>query len=193
MEFKRMAKVLALPLPFEGHWSARQTAMAAREYIRMILHEMELHLRLVDPRSVPAVGSFLAAELFATRFAPLFDEAPLDAGWCARMQRNLSIAASGTESIGLSGCVGLEEDEWREMISGDATASGARASTAEFIAALHAHFVPYAERVLALYRRVPAEFARLHVQNLVEEMGNYAVQARAELLYPFLTCCVLYG
>jgi hypothetical protein len=187
-----MAKVLALPLPFEGHWSARQTAMAAREYIRMILHEMELHLRLVGPRSVPAVGSFLAAELLVTRFVPLFEEA-LDAGWCARMQRNVSTAASGTEPNGLSGCVGLEEDEWREMISGDATASNPDASTAGFIAALHAHFAPYAERVLALYRRVPAEFARLHVQNLVEEMANYAVQARAELLYPFLTCCVLYG
>jgi len=187
--FRRMARVLALPLPFEGHWTQRQTVLAAREYLRVLFDMMEQHLRAVQPESAPVPGPFLASELLVARFAPLFDGPPLTAEWCTAMQRNLSLPSTADDT-GLSGCAGLRDEELRGMLP-DNAAVAADAPLAVLLVALRAHFAPYAERVMAQYRRVPAEMARLHVQNLAEEVAHYAVRTRVEALYPFLACCVL--
>lgn len=198
--FRRMAKVLAQPLPFEADWSDRQRAFAAREYIRALYAEIEAHLRKVAPATTPASSSpFLARELLATRFYPLFSSMhnpPLDAQWCANMQRSLSLeSASGAPGAGLTACAGLTSQELQAMLPESARASAAASqlerNVADLEGLLRSHLrASVRSKPMRLYSRVDPEMARLHVQNVVEEVSWYAVGAHRDLLYPFLACCV---
>lgn len=201
--FRRTAKVLAQPLPFEAEWSERQRIFAGREYIRALYAEIETHLRKVSPTITPvSAAPFLARELLATRFYPLFssdsDSAPpIDAQWCANMQRSLALSsASGASSAGLTACTHLTPAELEAMLP--ASLRPAAASVQQPIVdvaaledLLRSHFRSSVRaRPLRLYSRVDPEMARLHVQNVVEEVAWYAVGAERDLLYPFLACCV---
>ena len=174
---------------------------ATRLFVRMIQQGLEEHLRSVAARqpsssssntpAPPPSGSFLAAELLVTRFYPLFESStqpPIDADWCAAMQRNIT-AHPSAETEGLTACTHLSVAELQSMLPASASAVLSDDPT-ELLASLRAHFDPYVSRPLSLYRRVDAELARLHVHNYVEEIAWFALRGRVDQLYPFLACCV---
>jgi hypothetical protein len=192
--FETTAKVLQQPLPFETHWTRHQMLFAARLYLRMLYAALETHLRAVDPSSTPPpdVGPFLAAELLVTRFYPLFNEhPPIDGRWCADMRRNVTTQPRASAAArALADCSHIEARDLRAMLPAS-VAVPAHASSAALLAALRSHFAKYVDRQVSLYRSVDAEMARLHVQNVAEEIAWFALDGRVEHLYPYLACCVV--
>jgi hypothetical protein len=173
---------------------------ATRLFVRMIYQGLEEHLRAVAAMSssTPALpsGSFLAAELLVTRFYPLFESStqpPINADWCAAMQRDIT-AHPSPATEGLTGCTTLSVAELQSMMSAATSTTAAPTvlsdDPSELLSSLRAHFAPYVARPLALYRRVDAELARLHVHNYVEEIVWFALRGRVEQLYPALACCI---